>query len=167
VGAIGREGVSGVPALLGAESAPFRYVVQIPGSALRMTTAELMEAARTRFAVLAAGASLLRRVHGTNHAERGLRGSAYGQTALLPLAAGDARSRRIRPVLADARISGDHAGNTPHERLAGPEEAAGPGIDSIPAGIITIVDRRGLEARSCECYRTVAEFFRRIRDDGP
>lgn len=42
-GVIGREGVAGIPALLGVESTPHENVVQLPGSALRIKTKTLLE----------------------------------------------------------------------------------------------------------------------------
>src|SRR5258708_5323661 len=168
VGAIGREGVSGVPALLGAESAPFRSVVQIPGSALRMTTAELMEAARPDSPFW----RLVLRYYAAFTAQIMQSVACAGLHTV--------KQRCCRWLLeTHDRVESDQFSLT-HEFLAimlGTRRTSvsqvlkrlqDRGLIQYRRGIITIVDRRCLEARSCECYRTVSEFFRRIRDDrGP
>jgi len=43
VGAVGREGVAGLPVFLGTESAPFRAAVRVSGSAVRVTAGAFRE----------------------------------------------------------------------------------------------------------------------------
>jgi CRP-like cAMP-binding protein len=164
VGAIGREGMSGAPALLGALSVPFRYVVQIPGSALRMTTAELLEIARPD--------SPLWRLSLRYYA-------AFTSEIMQSVACAGlhtVKQRCCRWLLeTHDRVESDRFSLT-HEFLAimlGTRRTSvsqvlkrlqDRGLIQYRRGIITIVDRRGLEARSCECYRIVSGFFRRIRD---
>jgi CRP-like cAMP-binding protein len=166
VGAIGREGVSCVPALLGAEFVPFRYVVQIPGSALRMPTAELVEAARPE--------SPLWRLSLRYFA-------AFTSQVMQSVACAGlhtVKQRCCRWLLeTHDRVERDQFALT-HEFLAimlGTRRTSvsqvlkrlqDRGLIRYRRGIITIIDRRGLEARSCECYRTVSGFFRRVRDSG-
>src|SRR5260221_4305261 len=52
MGTIGHEGMSGVPALWGIDFVPYRCIVQIAGSALRIKCADLLQAAVRRTPLL-------------------------------------------------------------------------------------------------------------------
>ena len=66
-------------------------------------------------------------------------------------------------LIDDAGTDRQHAGRAPRRRHRGRREAAGRRADSITSrGQITVLDRPGLEARSCECYQVVKTEFDRL-----
>lgn len=156
---VGREGMIGVGALLGGDSALGCYVVQEPGSALAM------EASRFRVA-LRESPSLRRACE------------AYAQafcTQLLQSVACNAAhsvERRCarRLLMSHDRSDGDTFPLT-QELLAEmlgvrrstvtliDRELQKAGLIQYDRGAITVLDRRGLEAVACECYRVIRDRY--------
>ena len=152
VGMIGMEGMVGIPALLGGEISAQQVIVQVPGTALRMNAA-LCKAAFDQ--------------------SEAIRGVALRFTeAILNLSAQTAACNRLHSIeqrcarwllMAIDRVQSDEIPLT-HEflssmlgvRRAGVTNTAGElqssGLIRYHRGLLTIVDRDGLEATACECY---------------
>lgn len=152
VGMIGSEGMVGVPALLGEQVSTQRLIMQIPGTALRLSAARCKEAfdqsAAVRAAVHQFTASIL---------------SQGAQTAACNrLHAIEQRLARWL-LMASDRAQSDTMPMT-HEflstmlgvRRTGVTDTAGglqrSGLIRYSRGQISIIDRRALEATACECY---------------
>ena len=162
VGMIGIEGIVGASALLGAKVSSQHVIVQLPGSALRMDAAlckaafDLRPGVRTTmlrfidsFLALIAQTAACNRLH-------------------------SARQRCARWLLmASDRIESDTIAIT-HEFLsfmlgirrtgvtAIARELRRSGLIEYRHGRIRILDRHGLQAVACECYRIDHEALRRL-----
>ena len=153
VGMIGLEGLIGMPALLGAEVSAQIVLVQIPGSAHRMS------------------ASRCKSIFDQSAAFRKI--ALRFAEAMLNLGAQTAACNRLHSIeqrcarwllMASDRIGSDRMPMT-HEflasmlgvRRAGVTTTAGDlqrsGLIRYHHGQLTITDRDGLEASACECYR--------------
>jgi CRP-like cAMP-binding protein len=163
VGLIGNEGVVGLPVFLGAESTPGRVICLIPSDALRLPT----EAFR---AEVAAGSALDRVLR---HYAQGLF-TQIAQTAacnrLHPMAQRLARWLLLTHDRVDANefpLTHEFVSQMLGVRRATVTEALGTlqqaGAIRSARGRITIVDRPGLEAAACECYRIVRDEMEHLR----
>ena len=158
---VGNEGVVGIAALL-SDSTAFRAVVQVPGSAVRISR----EVLRREFK---RGESLHRvLLHYTN--------------ALLIQVAQTAVCNRLHSVeqrlcrwlllthdgvrSAELLLTQEFIANMLGGRRESVTKAAGrlqkAGLIRYVRGHITILDRQGLEAASCECYQVVKTEFDRL-----
>jgi CRP-like cAMP-binding protein len=159
VAVIGNEGMVGVCVLLGDQLAPARYVVQVPGTAYRMSADVLLAETRRD--------SPLRRLL-LRYLSAHLRQMAQGVacSGLHPIT-----QRCARWLLTTHdRVEGDTFPLT-HEflstmlgvRRSSVSEILQPlarqGLIHNGRGEITILDREELEALSCECYRTLKDDF--------
>jgi CRP-like cAMP-binding protein len=162
VGLVGNEGILGVSLMLGVDVAPFYSLVQGAGSALRITTT-----------------AFLRQLENSQALQLELRRYLYvlmrqlAQTAICTrYHLVEARLARWLLMMQD-RAHSDHFHVT-HVFLAyilgvrrvGITKAANSLLKkkliSYKRGDITILDRVGLEAASCECYRVDKEIYERI-----
>ena len=153
VGMIGREGVVGAAALLGCEVSAQHIIIQVSGTALRINAAKCKKAFEQSAAVRAPILGFIQ--------------------ALLDLSAQTAACNRLHSIeqrcarwllMARDRLDDDVMPMT-HEflatmlgvRRAGVTETIGElhrsGLIQNHRGAVTIVDREGLEAAACECYR--------------
>jgi CRP-like cAMP-binding protein len=153
IGMIGTEGMVGVSALLGAETSAQQIIVQIPGCALRMSAAKCKMAFEQ--------SAVVRRV------------MLRFTEVIFNLSAQTAACNRLHLIekrcarwllMASDRIGSDTMPMT-HEfmssmrgvRRAGVTETLGElqksGLIRNGRAEITIIDRKGLEANACECYR--------------
>lgn len=162
IGMVGKEGVFSVSAILGDDRPPQNAMVQLPGSALRMPSQLLRHEAHADTTLQG---QLLRYVQ----AKLSMAAQAAGCNRLHTL-----EQRCARWLLsAHDRAEGDTFPMT-HEfmsmmlgvRRAGVTVAA-QGLQSralitYHRGTMTIVDREGLEAASCECYRAIQDEFSRL-----
>jgi CRP-like cAMP-binding protein len=159
---IGSEGMLGEILVLGVKTAPVRAVVQGPGTVLRMSAKRFSTALR-------------------NNAALSVVLSRYLYVLIAQLAQSTActrfhevNARLVRWLLmSHDRAHADHFYLT-HQFLAdmlGVQRsavtiAAGvlqqQGLISYSRGEITIMDRPGLEALSCECYGVVNEAYQRV-----
>lgn len=163
---VGREGVVGVPILLGADRMSQRVFCQIPGEAD------------------AIAASVLRRLLDQIPTLRRLM-LRYVVTLITQMAQGSA-CNRLHPIEARCarwllmthdRVDGDSFPLT-QEFLAqmlgvtrpSVSIAAGmlqkAGLITYVRGVITILDRTGLGDASCECYGVITREFQRLVEDG-
>ena len=164
VGLVGNEGVFGINVVLGSVTTPHEAMVQLPGDGVRASS----DALRREFKQGGQLQDLLLR---------------YTQAFIVQIAQ-TAACNKVHPL--DGRLSRwllmtcDRAtGNElelTHEfiafmlgtRRAGVTEAAGrlqdTGLIRYRRGHVTILDRRGLEAASCECYPVVKKEFDRLLD---
>lgn len=155
VGIIGREGVVGLPLLLGADADDLEAMVQSPGAALRMEA----EAFRDSLERIPAFRALLLRYALVHHGQVARTAACNGRHNI------DQRLARWLLISHD-RADGDSFPMT-HEflsmmlgvRRAGVTVAAGllqkAGFIHYERGHIEITDRRGLESVACECYGVV------------
>lgn len=162
VGTIGREGMVGLSVFLDAEAVPSQVLIQIPGVARRVRA--------TTFAEGIAGRPALQRL---------LRRYTH---AFLTQVAQTAACNRAHPLeercarwllMTHDRVGEDNFQLT-HEflsimlgvRRAGVTVAAGglqrSGLIQYRRGVITVLDREGLEAAACECYAIVRSHFARV-----
>jgi CRP-like cAMP-binding protein len=159
VAVVGREGMVGLPVLLGAEAHPHRAIVQAPGSALRLPAEALRDAVRKSPAL----------------AERLLR---YADAFLVQVSQ-SAVCNCLHPVskrycrwllMAQDRLGSDRLPFTQTflalmltVRLASVSEATGAleraGLIRYRRGELHILDRAGLEAAACGCYRLIQDYF--------
>lgn len=167
VGTIGNEGVVGLPLLLGDNRAPTSVYVQVPGAGLRMTaarfTAELASSASMRTVMLRYAHALFNQV---------AQSAACNHFHTL-------QQRCCRWMLmTHDRMQSDEFLLT-QEFLAmmlgvqrtGVSLAAGglqrAGLIRYRRGLVTILDRRGLEKRACECYGLSKREFDRLLGVAP
>lgn len=160
VGMIGNEGVAGLPALLGINTAPYRVIVQIPGNAIRVR------------------ADALKRVFDNGGRLRDLL-LKYTHTLLLQIAQ-SAACNRFHTVeerlcrwllISHDRVNSDTihltqeflafmlgVPRTSVTAVAGKLQQAG--LIRYSRGKIVITDRARMEAASCECYDVIREDIR-------
>ena len=162
VGTIGNEGLVGLPLLLGDESAPTSVYVQVPGAGLRMKATlfkkELERSASMRKVMLRYAHAFFNQV---------AQSAACNQFHTL-----EQRCCRWLLMTHD-RMESDKFLLT-QEFLAmmlgvqrtGVPAAAGAlqraDLIRYKRGNVTIIDRRGLERRSCECYKVSKMEFDRL-----
>jgi CRP-like cAMP-binding protein len=162
VGSVGCEGMTGLAVVLGAEQSTNRVLVQVGGQAERMDAAVLQ-----------------REVHRNDHFRRLLH--LYVQafmtqiaqsTACNRLHAAEQRLARWLLICRD-RLGRDEMPITQEtmavmlavRRATVTEAASGlqrQGLIRYRRGVVSIVDRPGLEAATCECYQIVREEFDRL-----
>jgi len=159
VATIGKEGMTGFCTLLGAESAPANVIVQVPGEALTMKADEFIATCKSnrtfsRLLNRYFNAFLIQVIQ------------SVACNAMHPL---EQRFCRWLLMTYD-RIQADQVPLT-HEllaqmlgvRRASVTEAArklqNAGLIRYVHGKITVLDRKGLESASCECYHTVKKEF--------
>jgi CRP-like cAMP-binding protein len=162
VGTIGNEGAAGLTAFLGPTTSPQRMLVQVPGDGASMPARALEEAARTSRSIY----DLLMKHH---HAFLSQITQSVACNGLHTV-----YQRCCRWLLmTHDRVEADELPLT-HEflsfmlavRRAGVTETlqtlSERGLINNSRGTITIVNRAGLEAASCECYRIVVEEYQRL-----
>ena len=162
VGTVGSEGVVGAAAALGALTSPHQVIIQVPGEGLRIDARALADEV------------------GRSQAFRRLL-SLY-EAAFLTQVSQSVACNGLHPVgrrccrwllITHDRVEGDDLPLT-HEflgmmlgvRRASVTEVLGSLRDEelirYSRGVITVLDREGLEAAACECYRTVRDEFDRL-----
>ncbi|MFN8541331.1 MAG: Crp/Fnr family transcriptional regulator [Thermomicrobiales bacterium] len=162
VGTVGRDGMAGLPTVLGLPASPFQTMGQVPGFHARLPMADLLVAAAPGTALYAL---LLR----------------YAQ-AFSVLGGQSAACNRLHPVeercarwllMTHDRIGADVfpltqevLGQMLGVRRPSVTVAAGmlqrAGLIGYRRGIVTILDRSGLEAAACECYGVIQREFDRL-----
>ena len=162
VGTIGNEGVVGLPLLLGDDRAPTSVYVQVPGEGLRMTAAqfsrELARSASIRAVMFRYVHALFNQVAQSaacNHFH-----SIEQRCALWLLMTHD-RMRSDEFLLTQeflAMMLGVQ--RTGVSVAAGALQRAG--LIRYRRGIVTVLDRRGLQRRACECYGISKREFDRL-----
>ena len=162
VGTIGSEGIVGLPLLFGDNQAPTSVYIQVPGAGLRMTAAvfkrELAQSASMRVAMLRYAHAFFNQVAQSAACNR----------------FHNIQQRTCRWMLmTHDRMQSDEFLLT-QEFLAmmlgvqrtGVTAAAGglqrAGLIRYTRGNVTIIDRRGLEHSSCECYAVSKSEFDRL-----
>ncbi len=155
VGIIGREGIVGINVFLGGIITPDKAVVQLSGGAMRMSAEELR--AETRF-----GSPL----------QQLLLEYALKFLAVISQSVACSQHHDIEQRLARLLLTLDHYASSQEfsmvqgglagllgVRRAGVAVAAGKlqaqGLIRYQRGRIAVLDRRGLEKTSCECYRFI------------
>jgi CRP-like cAMP-binding protein len=162
IGTIGREGLAGGVVLLGANTVPYRYFVQMAGSGYRLPVetlkAECERSENLRSLVLQYQAAFL---------TLAMQGAACNALHSIP-------QRCCRWLLmSQDRIGGDVIPLT-HEflalmlgvRRASVSDVLRPlqerGWVKSQRGEITVLDRKGLESGACECYGRIAKQYERM-----
>lgn len=161
VGMVGREGLVGLPVVLGTDVAVTEALIQVPGAALRLPATALKEALAGSPALKA----LLLRYVQAFHAQVTQTAACNGRHVL------EERLARWLLMTHD-RADGDVLPMTQEflsimlgVRRAGVSVAAGilqkAGVIDYAQGRITVVDRLGLEGAACECYGAVRRHYAR------
>jgi CRP-like cAMP-binding protein len=162
VGMVGNEGMFGICAFLGSLSTPLEAIVQLAGDGLRMR----VEVLKSEFKKGGQLQDLLLR---------------YTQAFLTQIAQGAACNRahsidgrlakwllmsQDRSLSKDLGLTHEFISQMLGVRRAGVTEAAGQlkeaGLISYKRGNVSILDREGLEAKSCECYPIMKKEFVRL-----
>jgi CRP-like cAMP-binding protein len=159
---VGREGLIGLPAFLETATAPYRAMIQIPGEILRLDAGTFRD-------VLGRSAAATRLLH------------RYAQV-LFNQVAWSAACGRAHPteqrcarwlLMTYDRVGAGQFFLTQEflsqmlgVRRAGVNQAASAlqkaGLIRYIRGRVTILDRVGLEAASCECYRFIRDEYERL-----
>ena len=162
VATIGDEGVVGLPVFLGADSVPLRAFCQVPGAAYRLPAEAFREASRNGKA-LQRLLLLYTQALFTQIAQCVACNRAHGiaqRCARWFLMTHD-RMHRDQFLLTQqflAQMLGTRRQNV--TEAAGALQAAG--VITYRRGLISILDRKGLEAAACECYGTIQTEYDRL-----
>jgi len=160
VGTVGREGLLGVPAVLGADRAPVRVFCQVPpGRARRLPVRVFRERAREggQLPTLAGryAQAFLNQVSQTAACNRLHR--VDRRLARCLLMAHDRAGTDVLPLTQEflAQMLGVRRASVTEAALS----LQRGGLIGYGRGRVTVLDRDGLEAAACECYRTVRDEF--------
>lgn len=165
VGPVGNEGLAGLRIFLGAETSSDRVIVHVAGTAMRLRASVLKEHLSGNQSTLP---DKLIRYTQMLLAMTGRSGACYKLHIL--------EQQLARWLLTMSDYVGDDLHLT-HElialtlgaRRAGVSEAANDlrtrGVIAYQRGHIQIVDRKGLEAIACECYRIIRDEYRHLYAD--
>jgi CRP-like cAMP-binding protein len=162
VGVVGNEGVFGINVVLGSVTTPHEAMVQLPGDAVRASSdvlrrefkqggqlQDLLLRYTQAFIVQIAQTAACNKVHPLD-----------GRLARWLLMACDRATGR------ELELTHEFIADMLGTRRAGVSEAAGrlqdEGLIRYRRGRVTVLDRRGLEAASCECYPVVKKEFERL-----
>ena len=158
-GIVGREGLVGLPVFLGSGASPFRAVVQVPGKARRMEAGAFRAELRRRRTL---GPVLHRYTHAfLTHLGQSSACNSHHSV----------EQRCCRWLLLAQERQGTGEIPLTHEFLAamlgvrrtGVTEVAGnlqrAGLIRYSRGRVEVLDREGLEAASCECFRVIQAAF--------
>lgn len=163
VGIIGREGLVGINIFLGGRVTPDRAIVQLSGGAMRMRATDLRK-----------------ELHFGSPLQRLL--LSYGRAFLAVISQSvacsqhhDVEQRLARLLLTMSHYAGSRELLMTHEsiaallgvRRAGVTVAASnlqmTGLISYRRGRISVLDRRSLQKRSCECYRFISGQYEHLQ----
>jgi len=162
IAVVGNEGILGVPILLGGDSTPSRAVVQSAGHGYRMKAQllknEFNRAGQLQILLLRYTQALI---------------TQMAQTAVCNRHHSVEQQLCRWLLLSIDRLSGNELNMTQElianmlgVRREGVTEAAGAlqhlGLIIYSRGHIKVLDRKGLEAKSCECYQVVKNEFDRL-----
>lgn len=162
IGLVGSEGMFGLPVVLGTDSAPFQSMVQMAGHALRLKASVLRKELKNcgqlqqvllryaqGFFIQTAQTAACNRVHNLD-----------GRLARWLLMSHD------RAKADDLKLTHEFISMMLGVRRAGVSVAAhklqSEGFINYTRGNIRILDRKGLEGFSCECYGVVKREFDRL-----
>ena len=155
VGMIGNEGFVGVPVLLGADTSPLEAMVQIPGSALRMQAGAFREETARSTALL----GVLLRYAEALQVQVSFSAACNGRHPLPERLARWLLVARDRAPSDELPLGHEFLSMMLGVRRAGVTVALGglktAGLVRNSNGRVTIIDRPGLEAAACGCYRAV------------
>jgi CRP-like cAMP-binding protein len=165
ISVVGNEGIVGIALFMGGESMPNRAIVQSAGLAYRLDGQTL----KLEFSRSGAFQHLLMRYTLALF-------SQMAQTAVCNRHHSVDQQLCRWLLLSHDRLSGNDLAMTQEliadmlgVRREGVTEAAGKlqnaGLIRYSRGLITILDRPGLEARVCECYEVVRKEFKRLLPD--
>src|SRR6202142_2374742 len=165
IAVVGREGIVGISLFMGAESTPSRAVVQSAGHGLRLKANLMMQEFNRAGPVLHL---LLRYTQAriTQMAQTAVcnRHHSLDQQLCRWLLLSLDRLRSNQLVMTQELIA-----NMLGVRREGVTEAAGQlhkaGLIRYQRGHITVLDRAGLERRTCECYAVVKKEYDRLLPD--
>ena len=164
VGTIGNEGVVGLPLVFGGDRAPISVYIQVPGAGLRMKaalfTSELARSASMRSVMLRYAHAFFNQVAQSAACNRF---HSLDQRCCRWLLMTHDRTHSDQFLLTQeflAMMLGVQ--RTGVSAAASALQKAG--LIHYRRGNITILDRRGLERRSCECYRVSKAEFDRLLD---
>lgn len=162
MGLIGNEGMLGATVILGIDKAQLRAVVQGKGTAFRLTVSQLR-----------------RQLHASPSLLRTLQRYLYVITIQLAKSVACIHFHEVEPRLARwllmthdrahadcFRLTHEYLAGMLGVRRSGVTVAAGAlqrrSLIRYARGDINIVDRKGLEAASCECYEAAVETYRQL-----
>lgn len=162
IAVIGNEGILGVQVLLGGESTPSRAVVQSAGHGYRMKAQllknEFNQAGPLQRLLLRYTQALITQMAQTAVCNR--HHSVQQQLCRWLLLSMDRLSGN------ELNMTQELIANMLGVRREGVTEAAGAlqhlGLIHYSRGHIKVLDRKGLEAKSCECYQVVKDEFDRL-----
>lgn len=162
VGTVGPEGMVGLPLLLGARTMASKAFVQIPGEAARIGAGAFQEAVgrrpRLRELLLRYTLALVNML--TQNSACNRVHSVEERCARWLLMTHDRVHHESFPLTQEflAHMLGVHRPTV--SVAAGMLQKAG--LIHYVRGVITVLDRPGLEAASCECYQAVTREFERL-----
>ncbi len=162
VGTIGNEGMVGTPVFLGADRSPARAICRVPGEALRMEAKLFQEEMRR-------GGPLQGLVQRSTQAMI----SHISQSSVCNHLHSVEQRMCCWLLMSHDRVGADEFPLTQESlaqilavrrptvtAVAGVLQKAG--LISCHRGRMTVLDRKGLEAASCECYRVVKQELHRL-----
>lgn len=165
-GVAGREGMAGLPVVLGVDSTPMQSVVQIPGTAIKIK-AKVVRDAFGRGGQLQS--RILRYTHAlfigvSQTAACNAQHRIEERLARWLLTSSDAVEADELPLTQEfiATMMGVRRAGVTCAALILREE----GLIHYNRGHIRIINREGLEAVACECYRVIKEQFNLLTNNG-
>jgi CRP-like cAMP-binding protein len=162
VGTIGNEGMAGLSVILGVHAVPYRHIVQVAGTAHRMTAAALMAELKPEGTL----PLLLNKYH-----------AAFNTQVMQGMACNGLHSvvqRCCKWLLTTQDRLGSHELNITHEflaqmlgvRRASVTEVLRPlqdnGLIRASRGKVVILDPKRLADSSCECYGVIRREYQRL-----
>lgn len=157
VGMIGDEGLAGISALLGFNAIPYRVVVQLPAAAMRIGVGplrrEFARGGRLQELLLRYLHTLLTQV---SQSASCIRFHTTDERLARWLLTTRERARSDTLHLTQAFLS-QMVGVPRTSVTAVAVKLQRAGLIRYRRGVITVVDRRGLERASCECYGVISE----------